>query len=235
MRRSRPERCSVSATGVPDGAPDYHPDYVLLGSDGTGVRPLGTLGPTGTTPAQIRHAYGFDQISFSGGTVAADGSGTTIAIVDAYDDPNIASDLHQFDVAFGLADPPVFTKVNQTGGTSYPARQRAAGPVKSPWMSSGPTPSLPGPRSCWSRRTTVTRTRPDAPRSHYAAAQPGVVAVSMSWGGGEFPARAGYDSYFTTPTGHAGVTFVASSGDSGAPPSLSGELAQRAGGRRHDV
>ena len=47
----------------------------------------------------------------------------------------------------------------------------------------------------------------------------GVVAVSMSWGGGEFSGENAYDSYFTTPSGHAGVTFVASSGDSGAPAS----------------
>jgi len=52
---------------------------------------------TGLTPSQVRHAYGFDQISFGNGTIAADGSGQTIAIVDAYDDPNIANDLHVFD------------------------------------------------------------------------------------------------------------------------------------------
>ncbi len=50
--------------------------------------PLDTSGPTGYTPSQIRHAYGFDQINFNG--VAGDGSGTTIAIVDTFDDPNIA-------------------------------------------------------------------------------------------------------------------------------------------------
>jgi subtilase family serine protease len=47
----------------------------------------------------------------------------------------------------------------------------------------------------------------------------GVVAVSMSWGAGEFSSESSYDSYFTTPSGHGGVTFVASSGDNGAPVS----------------
>ena len=37
----------------------------------------------------------------------------------------------------------------------------------------------------------------------------GVVAVSMSWGGGEFSGENSYDSYFTTPSGHSGVTFFA--------------------------
>src|SRR6185295_11970404 len=88
--------------------------------DSTGsVTPLATSGPTGYTPAQIRHAYGFDQITFNSGTIVGDGAGQTIAIVDAYDDPNIASDLHQFDLAFGLSDP-TFIKVNQNGGTTMP-------------------------------------------------------------------------------------------------------------------
>ena len=54
----------------------------------------------------------------------------------------------------------------------------------------------------------------------YAAKQTGVVAVSMSFGGGEFSGETSYDSStFTTPAGHTGVTFVASSGDDGAPTS----------------
>src|SRR6516165_9151617 len=70
------------------------------------------------TPAQIRHAYGFDQFNL-------DGSGQTIAIVDAYDHPSIASNLHTFDLQFGLPDPG-FAKVNQYGGNTMP-------PVNSGW------------------------------------------------------------------------------------------------------
>jgi hypothetical protein len=45
----------------------------------------------------------------------------------------------------------------------------------------------------------------------------GVSVVSMSWGGTEGSSDASsYDRYFTTPTGHTGVTFIASSGDGGA-------------------
>ena len=54
---------------------------------------------------------------------------------------------------------------------------------------------------------------------NYASQASGVVAVSMSWGGGEWSGETGYDSDFTTPSGHPGVTFLASSGDYGAPPS----------------
>jgi subtilase family serine protease len=41
----------------------------------------------------------------------------------------------------------------------------------------------------------------------------------MSWGGAEWSGESSYDSVFTTPAGHPGVVFIASSGDQGAPPS----------------
>src|SRR5256885_671013 len=41
------------------------------------------------TPSQLRAAYGFDQISIPG--VTSDGAGQTVAIVDAYDNPNFVS------------------------------------------------------------------------------------------------------------------------------------------------
>ncbi len=51
---------------------------------------------------------------------------------------------------------------------------------------------------------------------NYARNQPNVSVVSMSWGGGEWSSEAANDSYFTTPSGHSGVTFVASTGDAGS-------------------
>lgn len=171
------------------------------------------------TPAQIRHAYGFDQIKF--GTVAGTGAGQTIAIIDANDAPRIAADLQKFDTTFGLPAPPTFTKVNQTGGTA-----------------------LPSPDPDWATETSldVEWAHAVAPGANillveansasvddlvtavdYARQQPGVVAVSMSWGADEFSGENWYDGYFTTPAGHVGgsgraggVTFLASSGDSGA-------------------
>jgi hypothetical protein len=43
----------------------------------------------------------------------------------------------------------------------------------------------------------------------------GVSVVSMSWGSDETSADSAFDAHFTTPSGHNGVTFVASSGDNG--------------------
>lgn len=191
-----------------------HPDYLVLSHDG--LTPFATSGPTGMTPTQIRHAYAFDQIFFQNGTVVGDGSGQTIAIVDAYDDPRIANDLHMFDLAFGLPDP-VFTKVNQNGGSTMPAADAGwAGEIALDveWAHAiAPKANIllvEASSNSFSDLLTAVR---------YAASQPGVSVISMSWGGGEFSGESTYDSSFRTPAGHAGVTFVASSGDDGAPPS----------------
>ena len=181
---------------------------------GNGTVPLATSGPTGYSPAQVRHAYGFDKITFNNGTVPGDGSGTTIAIVDAYDDPNIANDLHQFDAAFGLPDS-TFTKVNQSGGTSYPAANAG-------WITEIAL-DVEWAHAIAPKASILLVEASDASYGNlmtavnYAKSQPGVVAVSASWGGGEFSGEKTYDSYFTTPAGHTGVTFFVSSGDAGAP------------------
>ncbi len=90
-----------------------------------GVRPYtagdgaSVSGPAGgLTPAELASAYGYDP--------AAGGSGQTIAIVDAYDDPNIEGDLAAFDAAYGIAACTkangCLTKVSQTGSAkSLPA------------------------------------------------------------------------------------------------------------------
>ena len=94
------------------------PTYVLL--TGAHNRPLlGSSSPYGLSPAQIQTAYGFNQITFSGGKVVGDGSGQTIAIIDAGSDPTLANDLHMFDQQYGLADP-VLKQVNENGGSNLP-------------------------------------------------------------------------------------------------------------------
>src|SRR5581483_1344258 len=91
---------------------------------GIGQIPL-NLGPPSTpipgtlTPAQVRHAYGFDKIPMLQGNYnGLAGQGETIAIVDHFDDPYITDELALFDQQFGLPAPPSFTKVNQNGGST---------------------------------------------------------------------------------------------------------------------
>ena len=56
---------------------------------------------SGLTPSQVTNAYGLNAITFNanGQTIPGDGSGQTIAIIDAYHDPYLASDLNTFDQA----------------------------------------------------------------------------------------------------------------------------------------
>jgi hypothetical protein len=91
------------------------------------IHPTVTIGnltnPTHSpfTPSAIRAAYGFDQINFTnnqGATVAGNGAGETIAIVDAFTNPRLAADLATFDSTFGLPAPPSFNILNENGGTS---------------------------------------------------------------------------------------------------------------------
>jgi hypothetical protein len=199
------------------------PTY-LLASGAGGAHPLSSSGPSGLSPGQIRHAYGFDTITFAGGSVAGDGSGQTIAIIDAFDDPALVSstdpnfansDLHKFDATFGLPDP-VFTKVNQNGGTSYPTGDTGWAleiSLDVEWA------HVVAPKA----NILLVEASNNGSNNlnagvQWAARQPGVVAVSMSWGGGEFSGESGTDGVYTKPNGHAGVAFLASSGDSGAPP-----------------
>ena len=179
------------------------------------VAPLATASPTGGVPSKIRHAYGIDSLTLNGGTVTGDGSGTTIAIVDAYDDPNIANDLHQFDLQFGLPDP-TFTKVDQNGGTAYPARN-------STWITEIALDVEWAHAIAPKANILLVEANSNSFSDLLAAVDTarnsaGVNVISLSWGGGEFPSEVGYDFHFTTPAGHDGVTFVASSGDAGSPP-----------------
>jgi hypothetical protein len=160
--------------------------------------------PASLTPTQVRHAYGFDQIT-------GNGAGQTIAIVAAYDHPTIASDLHQFDVTFGLPDPPIFRKVNQNGGTTYPAPNVSwAGEIALDvqWAHAMAPAANIVLVEAWSNSLADLMAAVD-----YAARFTGASVVSMSWGTSEFSTQRAYDWHFSVP----GVTFVAASGDGGIP------------------
>jgi subtilase family serine protease len=177
-------------------------------------------------PAQIRHAYGFDQVSFAnarGQVIPGDGRGQTIAIIDAFDAPGLVSetstaywqsDLAKFDRTFGIADPPSFKKVDVNGTAHYPARDpswalesvldvewaHAIAPRANILLVEAPSDSIAD------LLTAV----------NYARKQPAVTVISMSWGGQEAADESTVDKIFTTPLGHAGITFVAASGDDGS-------------------
>jgi hypothetical protein len=160
------------------------------------------------SPSQIQTAYGFNKITF--GSVKGDGTGQTIAIVDSYDDPNIQADLNAFDAQYGLPAVTV-TRVNQTGGTSYPSTDSSGGweleeSLDVEWAHA----IAPGANILLVEASSASDTSL-LTAVNYAASHANV--VSMSWGSGEFSGETSYDSSFSK----AGVAFVASSGDNGAP------------------
>ncbi|MGA2032489.1 MAG: S53 family peptidase [Thermoguttaceae bacterium] len=192
----------LSATPLSAGT--AHPLNVLATSA------AGTALVAGYSPAQMRHAYGFDQL-------ALNGAGQTIAIVDAFNDPNIRHDLTVFDQRFGLPAPPGFKQVNQTGGAALPKTNGGWAQeisIDVQWAHAiAPGASI-----------LLVEAKSDGIQDLMAAVdqarkQPGVSVVSMSWGGGEFQGELKFASHFTAPANHQGVTFVASTGDSAASSS----------------
>jgi hypothetical protein len=72
--------------------------------------------PPGYGPLSLRYAYGLEFSALSGGV------GQTVAVVTAYDDPSAQTDLAAYRSEYGLpaCGTGCFSKVNETGGTSYP-------------------------------------------------------------------------------------------------------------------
>jgi subtilase family serine protease len=179
------------------------PNYTVKPADSS-------ASPSQFAPAQILHAYGFDKLPYNG-------AGQTIAIVDAFDHPNVLGDLQTFDRRFKLPDPPSFVK-HKMGAPAVNGAWAGEIALDVEWA------HAVAPRA----NILLVEANSDSGQDlldavAYAAAQPGVVAVSMSWDVGEFSSEGLYDSSFTTPAGHiggsglpGGITFVAASGDTGA-------------------
>ena len=182
----------------------FHPMYSLSPHAGNG--PNG-----GLSPSQVKAAYGFNNISFNG--VVGDGTGQTIAIVDAYDDPNIAADLAAFSAQFNLPAANL-TVVNQNGGTNLPPVDPTGGweletALDVEWAHA----IAPGAKILLVEANSASSSNLLAAVN--TAANMGAGVVSMSWGSGEFGSEINLDNYFN----HAGVVYTASSGDAGAPVS----------------
>ena len=162
--------------------------------------------PTGLSPATIKSVYSFS-------TSRTAGAGKTIAIVDAYDDPNAESDLNVFSSQYGLPACTTangcFQKVNQTGGTNYP-RKDAGWALEISLDVQWAHAIAPGAKILLVEASSNSFANLLAAED-YAAGQ--AQYVSNSWGAGEFSGENGYDSHFVQP----GVSFFVSAGDAGLP------------------
>jgi subtilase family serine protease len=218
----RLEQLEDRTTPSADYATPTFVTHSLAAPNGDGLQPdAGSTVPYGLSPAQVRHAYGVDAISFGG--IVGDGSGQIIGIIDAYDNPGFVSstspyfaysDLHKFDVTMGLPDP-VFHKVGQTGSEgSLPSASAVGGwsveeALDVEWAHAMAPAATIILIECTSESFANLVTAGVA-----TAKSLGCTVISMSFGtNGEFSGETGYDSAFTG----TGVSFVASTGDRGAP------------------
>jgi subtilase family serine protease len=156
--------------------------------------------PTGLSPYQVRHAYGFDQILNRG-------AGQKIAIVDAFDDPNIASDLATFKSQFGMQPTDCnFQKIYASGSkpkTDAGWSLEIALDVE--WA------CAIAPEAKIILVEAASNSYVNLFQAVDVAVAQGASAISMSWGGGESSSEVSYDGHFVQPN----VIFTASSGDSG--------------------
>lgn len=170
------------------------------------VSPFASTSPSGLSPAQIKSAYAFS-------TSPTAGAGMTIAIVDAYDDPTAEKDLGVFSAQYGLPACTTangcFTKVNQTGGTSYP-RMNAGWALEISLDIQWAHAIAPGAKILLVEAKSANSNDLFAAED-YASAHASY--VSNSWGGSESSAETSWDTHFAT----AGVSYFVSSGDSGLP------------------
>jgi subtilase family serine protease len=159
----------------------------------------------GYTPTDLQSAYALPS--------STAGTGQTVAIVDAYDDPSAESDLGTYRAKFGLPACTTangcFKKVDQTGGTSYPVANAS-----------------------WSQEISLDLDMVSAtcPNCHILLVEAssasmsnlgtavneavtlGANAISNSYGGGESSSDPSLDqTYFD----HPGAAITVSSGDSG--------------------
>ena len=196
------------------------PTYEVLNkATATGtLAPLQTSGPQGFTPAEIRAAYGMNQVTF--GSVTGDGSGQTIAIIDAYNDPTIQADFKAFSAAFNLPTTGL-TVVGQTGTSALPGVD-PAGKGNSNFEGEEALDVEWAHAMAPKAKILLVEANDASPSNLFAAVnmarnRAGISVISMSFGGNETSDESSFDSDFTTPSGHTGVTFVASTGDDGRP------------------
>lgn len=159
--------------------------------------------PSGYGPANLQSAYALPSSSA--------GSGQRIYIVDAYDDPNAASDLAAYRSQYGLPACTTangcFQKLNQNGATS-PLPSGNTG-----WAGEESLDLDMVSAICPNCGITLIEAN-DASDNLFSAVKEattlGAKFVSMSWGGPESGSESSYDSsYFKS----SGVVYTASTGD----------------------
>jgi subtilase family serine protease len=172
-------------------------------------QPLLTSGPAGYGPTDLQSAYNLTSAS------STNGGSQTVAIVDAYNDPNAEADLGVYRSQYGL--PPCttangcFRKVDQNGGSSYPAADGG-------WSQEISLDLDMVSAICQKCKILLV----EANSSYFSdlaaavdkAAALGATEISNSYGGSEYSTEVADQSHYN----HPNVDVTVSSGDSGYGP-----------------
>lgn len=203
---TRADVAACNAKRVTGGVTEYMAEKAF--AKGVTPKAADASTPSGFGPTDLQTAYGLTSAA------ASNGSGETIAIVDAYNDPNAEADLATYRSYYGLSACTTangcFKKVSQTGSTT----------------------SLPSSDTGWAEEISLdldmasavcpkcnillveakSATMANLGTAVNEAVTLGAKYVSNSYGGSESSSDTSYDtSYFK----HTGVAITVSAGDSG--------------------
>jgi Putative Ig domain len=166
--------------------------------------------PSGYGPSQLQSAYNL------AAAAAANGSGETVYIVDAYDYPTAQADLNTYRSQYGLpaCGSGCFTKVNQNGATS--PLPPAAG--SNGWDVEEALDIDMASAICPLCHITLVEANSASNSALYTAENSAVAMgakfISNSWGGAEY---SGETSDASTYFNHPGVAITVSAGDTPGP------------------
>ena len=182
----------------------------------TDLAPLAKATPNGTPsgygPTDIQGAYNLaNAISTMHGAISNGATAPTVAIVDAYNDPNAENDLGVYRSQFGLPACTTangcFRKVNQSGGTKMPRNNGG-------WAQEISLDLDMVSATCPDCKILLVEASSSSFKNlgtavQYAASQK-PAAISNSYGGGD-ASDATYGKYYNFP----GIAVTASTGDNG--------------------
>ena len=182
-------------------APGYYTCYSL---HRTGRQPFANP-PAGYGPGDLQSAYALPAATSTAGT------GPTVYVIDAFGYPNAESDLAVYRTQYGLPACTTangcFKKLDQNGGTSYPAQYNAG------WAGETALDLDMVSAVCPKCNITLIQAKTNSDDLFTAVARAntlGAKFVSMSWGGPEDGnENTFYEKYFS----RSGVVYAASSGD----------------------
>ncbi|MFD5464161.1 putative Ig domain-containing protein [Kitasatospora sp. NPDC127059] len=177
----------------------------------TDVKQSAAMSANAVTPNATPSGYGPSDLLSAYNLPANGGAGQTIAIVDAQDDPNAEADLAVYRSQYGLPSCTTangcFTKVDESGGTSYPSADSGwAGEISLDLD----MVSAIAPNAHILLVEATSANTDDLGKAVNEAVALGAKFVSNSYGGSESSSDTSYDtSYYN----HPGVVITASAGD----------------------